>query len=197
MFAREQIAVHTAAHVTGVRHDGRRFEVTTDTGPQITGERLLVATGRHVDLAAIGAATIGVDETGKALPTDDYLRVCDGVWAVGDITGRGAFTHMSMYQADIVVSQILRQPVTPADYRAVPRVTFTDPEVGSVGLTEAAARAAGIDVRTGVAPVSSSSRGWIHKAGNDGFVKLVEDAGRGVLSAPPRRARWAARSSGF
>jgi pyruvate/2-oxoglutarate dehydrogenase complex dihydrolipoamide dehydrogenase (E3) component len=63
----------------------------------------------------------------------------------------------------------------------VPRVTFTDPEIGSVGLSEAAARDAGLAVRTGAALVSSSARGWIHKAGNDGFVKLVEDADRGVL----------------
>ncbi len=107
--------------------------------------------------------------------------MCDGVWAVGDITGHGAFTHVSMYQADIVVAQILERPVTPADYRAVPRVTFTDPEIGSVGLSEAAAREAGIAVRTGSALVSASARGWIHKAGNDGFLKLVEDVDRGVL----------------
>ena len=151
------------------------------------GDRLLVATGRHVDLAAIGAASIGVDETARALPVDDHLRVCDGVWAVGDITGKGAFTHMSMYQADIVVTQILGRPVTAADYRAVPRVTFTDPEIGSVGLSEAAARAGGMDVATGSALVSSSARGWIHKAGNDGFIKLVEDAGPGrSWWEPPR-----------
>jgi len=181
VFEREGIAVRVAAHATAVRHAGGGFEVELDTGDRVTGIRLLVATGRHVDLAGIGAASIGVDTTGRALPVDDHLRVCEGVWAVGDVTGRGAFTHMSMYQADIVVRQILGQPVTPADYRAVPRVTFTDPEVGSVGLSEAAARAAGTAVRTGVALVSSSTRGWIHKAGNDGFIKLVEDARRGVL----------------
>jgi pyruvate/2-oxoglutarate dehydrogenase complex dihydrolipoamide dehydrogenase (E3) component len=181
VFERQGIAVETSAHVTGVGHQEGRFEVTTDNGGRLRGDRLLVATGRRVDLAALGAATIGVDEKERALPTDDHLRVCDGVWAVGDITGKGAFTHMSMYQADIVVTQILGQPVTPADYRAVPRVTFTDPEVGSVGLSEAAARAEGLAVRTGLAPVSSSARGWIHKAGNDGFIKLVEDTGRGVL----------------
>jgi pyruvate/2-oxoglutarate dehydrogenase complex dihydrolipoamide dehydrogenase (E3) component len=181
VFAREGIGVHTSARVIAVRHHAGGFEVETDSGGPIGGERLLVATGRHVDLAAIGAASIGVSEQERALPVDDHLRVCDGVWAVGDITGHGAFTHMSMYQADIVVAQILRRPVTPADYRAVPRVTFTDPEIGSVGLSEAAARDAGLAVRTGAALVSSSARGWIHKAGNDGFVKLVEDADRGVL----------------
>jgi pyruvate/2-oxoglutarate dehydrogenase complex dihydrolipoamide dehydrogenase (E3) component len=181
VFGREGIDVHTSSTVTGVRHDGGRFTVEIGSDPPVVGERLLVATGRRVDLAAIGTATIGVSETERALPTDDHLRVCEGVWAVGDITGHGAFTHMSMYEADIVVAQILAQPVTPADYRAVPRVTFTDPEVGSVGLSEAAARDAGIDIRTGLALVSASARGWIHKAGNEGFVKLVEDAGRGVL----------------
>lgn len=181
VFGREGIVVHTSTNVTGVGYDGQRFTVETDTGAQLSAERLLVATGRHVDLAAIGAASIGVDEKERALPVDDHLRVCDGVWAIGDITGKGAFTHMAMYQADIVVTQILGQPVTPADYRAVPRVTFTDPEVGSVGLSEAAARQAGIEVRTGTAAVPTSTRGWIHKAGNDGVTKLVEDARRGVL----------------
>jgi pyruvate/2-oxoglutarate dehydrogenase complex dihydrolipoamide dehydrogenase (E3) component len=63
----------------------------------------------------------------------------------------------------------------------VPRVTFTDPEVGSVGLTEAAARSVGIPVLTGISEVPSSARGWIHKAGNDGFVKLVADGASGIL----------------
>ena len=181
VFAREGIVVRTSSHVTAVRYVGGRFEVEIDGGDNVSGERLLVATGRHVDLAAIAAATIGVDEHARALPTDDQLRVCDGVWAIGDITGHGAFTHVSMYQADIVVAQLLGQPVTPADYRAVPRVTFTDPEIGSVGLSEAAAGEAGLAVRTGSAPVSATARGWIHKAGNDGFIKVVEDSERGVL----------------
>jgi pyruvate/2-oxoglutarate dehydrogenase complex dihydrolipoamide dehydrogenase (E3) component len=188
VFAREGIAVHTSAKCRGVRYDasgggtpGGRFELELDSGGPVVGERLLVATGRHVDLAAIAAASIGVDETLRALPVDDHLRVCDGVWALGDITGKGAFTHVSMYQADIIVRQFLGQPVTPADYRAVPRVTFTDPEIGSVGLSETAARDAGVEVRTGTAKVSVSARGWIHKAGNDGFINLVEDTTKGVL----------------
>jgi pyruvate/2-oxoglutarate dehydrogenase complex dihydrolipoamide dehydrogenase (E3) component len=97
------------------------------------------------------------------------------------VTGKGAFTHMSMYQADIVVRDILGQGGEQADYRAVPRVTFTDPEIGSVGQTEEQARTAGLRVRTGVSQIPASSRGWIHKAGNDGFIKVVEDAERSVL----------------
>ena len=86
-----------------------------------------------------------------------------------------------MYQAAIAVRDILGQDGPRADYRAVPRVTFTDPEIGSVGLTEAQAREQGLPVRTGITQVPSSARGWIHKAGNDGFIKLIEDADRGVL----------------
>jgi pyruvate/2-oxoglutarate dehydrogenase complex dihydrolipoamide dehydrogenase (E3) component len=79
------------------------------------------------------------------------------------------------------VASILCEDHPAADYRARPRVTFTDPEVGAVGLTEAQAREAGIAVRTGSAEIPSTARGWIHKAGNDGFIKLVEDRATGVL----------------
>ncbi len=112
------------------------------------------------------------------------------VWAIGDVTGKGAFTHVSMYQADIVVNDILGSPVVPADYRAVPRVTFTDPEIGSVGLSERDARDRGLEVRVGTTGVPSSTRGWIHKAGNRGFIKLVEDAHRGVLVGATSAGPW-------
>jgi pyruvate/2-oxoglutarate dehydrogenase complex dihydrolipoamide dehydrogenase (E3) component len=140
-----------------------------------------VATGRRPDLASINASSIGVDHTARGMPVDGRLRVTDGVWAVGDVTGIGPFTHVSMYQADIVVEDILGRDPPPADYRALPRVTFTDPEVGSVGMSEAAARAKGLNVKVGSYPVPDSTRGWIHKAGNEGYIKLVADADRGVL----------------
>jgi pyruvate/2-oxoglutarate dehydrogenase complex dihydrolipoamide dehydrogenase (E3) component len=100
-----------------------------------------------------------------------------GVWAVGDVTGHGGFTHLSMYQARICTADILGLPHFEADYRALPHVTFTDPEIGSVGLTEAAARQAGGGVTVYHASVAASARGFIHRA--EGFVKLV--ARDGVL----------------
>ena len=103
------------------------------------------------------------------------------MWAVGDVTGQGAFTHMATYQAGIVVADVLGHEVVPATYEAVPRVTFTDPEIGSVGITERAALEQGLRVRVGLASVPSTARGWIHKVGNEGVIKLVEDADRGVL----------------
>ena len=180
VFTASGITVRTGAPAERISYDGRRFTVHLgDAG--YTAERLLVSTGRRADLAGLGVDAVGLDPTARSIPTDGWMRAADGVWAIGDITGKGAFTHMSMYQADIVVRDILGQGGAPADYRAVPRVTFTDPEIGSVGLTEEQARAVGLRVRTGVSQVPSSARGWIHKAGNDGFIKVVEDAGRSVL----------------
>ena len=181
VLGREGLHVITGTSVDGVRHDGSNFVLDLDGRAPVAGEALLVATGRRPDLPAVNAVSIGIGKDERALPVDEHMRVTDGVWGVGDITGKGAFTHVSMYQAGIAVADILGRPHAPADYRALPRVTFTDPEVGSVGVTEAAARAQGLTVRVGSTPVPSAARGWIHKAGNDGFIKLVEDAGRGVL----------------
>jgi pyruvate/2-oxoglutarate dehydrogenase complex dihydrolipoamide dehydrogenase (E3) component len=180
---RDGIHIHTSARITSVHHDDAKdeFVLTLDGDRPVTGQRLLVCTGRRPDLAAINVKSIGVDEKAHGLPVDEYLRVTDGVWGVGDVTGIGAFTHVSMYQADICVKDILGQNPAPADYRAMPHVTFTDPEIGSVGLTEAEARERKLNVRVGSYPIPDSTRGWIHKVGNDGFIKLVEDADRGVL----------------
>ena len=180
VFADEGIDVITGLGARRVRHDGG-FTVELDDGRELTAERLLVATGRRVDLAAIGADTIGVDPSRRSLPVDEHLRVTDGVWAIGDVTGKGAFTHVAVYQARIAAADILGRPHTGADYTALPRVTFTDPEVGSVGMTAAAARSAGIDVAIGIAQVPSTARGWMHGTGNEGFIQLVLDRPRGVV----------------
>lgn len=180
VFQREGITVQAGATVKRVTHDSAGFTLHVD-GSTLSGAQLLVAAGRRTDLAALGVGAVGIDEGGGGIEVDERMRAADGVWAIGDVTGRGAFTHTSMYQGRIAAADILGQDVDAADYRAMPRVTFTDPEIGAVGLTEAAARAAGFAVRVGVTQLPDSARGWIHKAGNDGFVKLVEDAGRGVL----------------
>ncbi len=178
--ADEGIEVHAGARVGSVHHDGSGFTVTAGD-VTVTADHLLVATGRRTDLATLGLASIGVDTSRRDVVTDDHLQVAPGVYAIGDITGKGAFTHVSMYQARIVTDHILGTDLAPAEYHAVPRVTFTDPEVGAVGMTEQQARAAGISVATGLSEIPQSTRGWIHKVGNQGFVKLVADADRGVL----------------
>ena len=177
----EGMTVHVGANITGVCHDGRGFAVSVEGTDDVVAERLLVATGRRPDLAGLGVGAIGLDEGTRAITVDEKMRAAEGVWAIGDVTGVGAFTHVSMYQAAIAVADILGRPGPGGDYRALPRVTFTDPEIGSVGLSEAAARAAGIAVAVGHSDVAKSTRGWIHKAGNAGMIKLVADTDRGVL----------------
>ena len=182
VFRREGITVHTGASAKAVSHDGRVFTVAAPGGPQVTGERLLVATGRRADLASLGVGAIGQDEHASYLEVDENMRAAPGVWALGNVVGKGAHTHMALYHGRIILSQLLGRPYHPAEYRAVPRVTFTDPEIGAVGLTEAQARERlGGKVRTAVRWIPDSDRGWIHKAGNDGFIKLVVDGERGVL----------------
>jgi pyruvate/2-oxoglutarate dehydrogenase complex dihydrolipoamide dehydrogenase (E3) component len=186
VFRREGIDVRTGVKAEQVSHQpgpgaAARFTLTLGDGGEIRGNALLVAKGRRADLAAAGTGSVGIDESQHAVPVDGRMRAAPGVWAIGDVVGKGKFTHMSMYHADIAVRDILGTGGGSADYRAVPRVTFTDPEVGSVGLTEAQARAAGLRVRTGTTQVPYSARGWIHKAGNDGFIKVIEDADRSVL----------------
>ena len=155
----EGITLCVGRRVTSVSHDADGFAVALDDGRVERGERLLVATGRRPTIDADTWQRLGLSGQPGTLPVDDRLRVTDGVWAVGDVTGHGAFTHIATYQADIVVRDILGREGPAADYRALPRVTFTDPEVAAVGLTESQAREHGFRVVTGSAAVSSSSRG--------------------------------------
>jgi pyruvate/2-oxoglutarate dehydrogenase complex dihydrolipoamide dehydrogenase (E3) component len=172
----EGVQVLTGVEVASVAHADGSF--TLDLGDQpVTAERLLVATGRRPNLAGIGLETIGLDPDAKAIQTDERLRAAEKLYAVGDVTGKGAFTHVSMYQAGVVVRHLLGKDGPPADYRAVSRVTFTDPEVAAVGMTERQAREAGVAVMT--ASGDLGARGWIAK--DEGLVKLVADRDRGVL----------------
>ncbi len=171
------IQIRTGVSIGSVSYSDGTFSV--DLGDDtVTGDKLLVATGRKALLADLGLETVGLDPQARSLDTDERMRVADGLWAVGDVTGKGAFTHMSMYQAAIAVRDILDQDGPPADYRAVPRVTFTHPEVASVGLSEAQAKEQGLDVRTGL-DEGLGARGWMVQQG--GLIKVVADRDRGVL----------------
>jgi pyruvate/2-oxoglutarate dehydrogenase complex dihydrolipoamide dehydrogenase (E3) component len=175
---REGLTIHAGVTIERAEPSGSTgCTLHLADGGTVSADRLLVATGRRSDLAALGVAALGLDEDARALPVDGRMRIedQDGVWGVGDVTGHGAFTHVAMYQARICVADILGHPIDEADYRALPRVTFTDPEVGSVGLTEAQARRDGGEVRVMHEPIPDTARGWIHKG--EGLVKLVEQDG--------------------
>ena len=170
VLAADGIRIHTEHAVKSISYDGGLFSL--DDG-FVTAEKLLVATGRKPDLESIGLEKL------EKVEVDEWMRAGEKLWAVGDIAGHGAFTHMAMYEADIVVRDILGQAGPSADYRALPRVTFTDPEIGAVGLTEAQARQQFMNVQTGFVESANTTRGWIHKG--EGFIKVVADADRGVL----------------
>ena len=165
VFGREGIQVLTDAKIAGVSYADGQFTISVD-GQEVTAEKLLVAAGRAPNLDDVGLDTVGLDPSARSVETDERMSAGDGLWAIGDIVGHGAFTHMSMYQSAVAVAAILGEDGPVADYRAVPHVTFTDPEVGGVGMTEQQARDAGLAVRVAKA---------------DGLIKLVEDSDRGVL----------------
>ncbi len=188
VFVAEGIAVHTGQFASAVRYDGAdggaehgTFAVELADGTELTAERLLVATGRRTFLPELGVANLGVDDTTPYLTVDGRQRVdvapeMGGLWAVGDIAGEGLFTHLATRQGAIAADDILGRNVEPLNLAALPAVTFTDPEVGSVGLTESEARGAGLDVTVVTKQVGHTARGWLHATGNEGLVKIVIDA---------------------
>ncbi|HET6666546.1 MAG TPA: NAD(P)/FAD-dependent oxidoreductase [Intrasporangium sp.] len=172
--SRDGIRILTGNDVSRVTHADGTFSV--EAGDHVvTAERLLVATGRTNNLDDLGLETMGLDPDAQVIETDERMRAADKLWAVGDITGKGGYTHVSMYQARMAVRDLLGKDGPWADYRAVPRVTFTEPEVASVGLTEAQARKEGLDVRIGMSK-DLGARGWI--SATDGLIKLVADGDR-------------------
>jgi len=179
VFVREGIRVLTGVEATRVSYAEGTFALTLDDGETLTAERLLIGAGRRPNLDGLGLETVGIDPAD--IEVDQRLRAADGLWVIGDVSGHGAFTHVSMYQSGIAARDILGEDGPPAEYHAVPHTTFTDPEVAGVGLTEQAARQRGLDVRVGHTDLAQSSRGFVHGPGGEGLVKLVEDTATGTL----------------
>jgi pyruvate/2-oxoglutarate dehydrogenase complex dihydrolipoamide dehydrogenase (E3) component len=183
VFAREGIVVREGVGVQSVARGGDGVIVTLADGSSATGEKVLVAAGRRPNLFDIGLETVGLDPKARSLDVDEHMRVggVDGLYAIGDITGRGGFTHVAVWQARVLAAHLLGRSEPFGGYHGVAWGTFTEPEIGRVGLTEQQAREKGLTVRVGRQQFSANSRGWIHGPGNDGFVKIVEDVDRGVL----------------
>lgn len=182
VLAEEGIDLRTGVSAERVSRSETGVQVTLSDGSALEAEQLLVAVGRRYDFESLGLGEAGLDPAAGSIEVDERMRAGEGLWAVGDVTGKGAFTHVAVYQGRAAAADILGRDHPPADYRAVPRVTFTDPEVASVGLTQAQAEERGIEVKVGIAETSSSARGWIHGPGAEhGVNKLVADADAGVL----------------
>ena len=180
-FEEEGIRLLPGVTIARAEYHGRRWRLDLSGGKPVEVRELLVAAGRRpsFDVHDLGAAGVELDGQDRPVLTETLRTTADHIWAAGDATGELLFTHVGTYEAGLVVDDILGRP-RPRDYRVVPRVTFCDPEVASVGLTERQAREAGHEVRTAKVRFEDSERAVI-EGRTHGLVKLVADAQTGEL----------------
>ena len=188
------IDVRLGTGVGRARRVAEGAELTLDDGATLTATRVLTATGRTPRTAGFGLENIGVEPGEKGLETDERCRVSgqERVWAAGDVTGIDPYTHTANYQARVIVANLLGQPAW-ADYRAIPRAVYTDPEVAAAGLTLAAAREGGYDAAS-----ASKDLRELERATTEGDVlgrlELVADRSRRVLlgasAIGPNASEW-------
>jgi pyruvate/2-oxoglutarate dehydrogenase complex dihydrolipoamide dehydrogenase (E3) component len=194
--ASEDIDIHVGMHAEQVSQSNGGVIVRLANGTELSAERILVATGRRPRVGGIGLENAGVDVSSGHLEVDERLRAGDGVWAIGDVTGVALFTHVGKYQGRVAAGDILGKD-TRADYRALPRVTFTDPQVAGAGMTEEQARENGIELAVGRADVAGVARTSTYTRDYDkldGFLALVADKQRGILvgayAVGPEAGEW-------
>jgi pyruvate/2-oxoglutarate dehydrogenase complex dihydrolipoamide dehydrogenase (E3) component len=183
---REGIEIVLGMHAAGARREGEDYILEFDNRPELRGDRLLVATGRKPRVEGLGLETVGVEANGHGIPVDDYLRAADRLWAIGDVNGIWPLTHVGKYQGDVVAANILGEP-REANYEAVPRVVFTDPQAAAVGAVEARF--------SGTARVSEVSKTatYTHAyAESNGFLTLLSDGERltGAYALGPEAGEW-------
>ena len=183
---RDGIELRLGASATAARRDGDDFVLELDDGAELRGDHLLAATGRRPRVEGIGLETVGVEANPRGVPVDDSLRVAERLWAVGDITGLWQLTHVGKYQGEVVAANILGESRT-ANYDAVPRVVFTDPQAAAVGATEAPFSAAA-PIRE-IAKTETYTREY---ADSVGFLALLSDGERltGAYALGPEAGEW-------
>ena len=180
-FEAEGIRALLGARLTRVERTGSARRLHFAEGSALEVDEVLVAVGRSLDGTALGLDAAGIAWTAKGIQVDDHLRTTrPWAWAAGDVIGGALFTHVASELGRMAAANALRGADQVADLRVLPRVTFTDPEVASVGLTERQAREAGHDVRVGIAAVAEAEKAQIDGQ-THGHVKVVADAGTGEL----------------
>jgi pyruvate/2-oxoglutarate dehydrogenase complex dihydrolipoamide dehydrogenase (E3) component len=184
--AREGIELVLSANASAARRDGEDYVLEIDDGRELRGDRLLVATGRRPRVRGMGLETVGVEPDAHGVPVDAHLRAAEGLWAIGDVNGLWPLTHVGKYQGDVVAANILGDP-RKANYEAVPRVTYTDPQAAAVGA-EAGRFSAMVPI-SGVAKMSTYTRAY---AESDGFLTLMSDGERltGAYALGPEAGEW-------
>ena len=174
----EGIDLHEHVEVTRVERDGNGVAVTI-RGPageqHVVGSHLLVAAGRRANVEGLGLEAAGVAYSAKGITVDARLRTSNKrIYAIGDVAGGPQFTHMAAHHAGIVIRNALLKLPAKVDTRAVPWVTYTEPELAQVGLTEALAKEKGVAVEVLTWPFSDNDRAQAERA-TDGFVKVLLD----------------------
>jgi pyruvate/2-oxoglutarate dehydrogenase complex dihydrolipoamide dehydrogenase (E3) component len=188
----EGIDVRVGTEAVDVERAGAQRVVRLADGSEAAAEELLVATGRRARVDGLDA--LGVEVGARGVAIDGRCRAADGVWAIGDVTGVMPFTHVGMYQARVVVDDIAgRSPA--ADYGAIPRVVFSDPEIAAVGLTEQRAREQSTEVATArVSLPDAIARPWTYEKDPRGELGLVADIQHGRLvgawAVAPLAGEW-------
>jgi len=190
----EGIDVRLGALAQAARRDGDRRVLTLQDGSEVAGQQLVVATGRRARVHGLGLETVGIQPGPAGIEVDERCRAGDGVWAVGDVTGVMPFTHVGMYQARIAAADIAGRDVG-ADYDAIPRVVFSDPEVAAVGLTEQEATDRNLNIATSqVSLPRSLARPWTYEVDPRGDIGLIADRDRRVLvgawAVAPLAGEW-------
>jgi len=183
---REGIEVVLSANATAARRDGEAYVLEFDDGRELSGDRLLVATGRRPRVRGLGLETVGVEPDARGVPVDAHLRAAERLWAIGDVNGLWPLTHVGKYQGDVVAANILGKP-RKANYEAVPRVVYTDPQAAAVGA--AAGRFSAMVPVSEVAKTATYTRAY---ADDKGFLTLLSDGERltGAYALGPEAGEW-------
>jgi dihydrolipoamide dehydrogenase len=183
---RDGIELALGIGAKAARREAADYVLALDDGRELRGDRLLVATGRRPRVDGIGLETVGVEADGHGVPVDSRLRAGERLWAVGDITGIWQLTHVGKYQGDVVAANILGEP-READYDAVPRVVFTDPQAASAGATEG--RFSGTARLSELPKTETYTQAY---AESNGFLTLLGDGARltGAYALGPEAGEW-------
>ncbi len=183
---RDGIELVLSATAAAARREGESFVLELEDGRTLDGDRLLVATGRRPRVAGIGLETVGVEPDPHGIKVDARMRAAEGLWAIGDVTGILQLTHVGEYQGEVVASNLLGEP-REANYEAVPRVTYTDPQAAAVGASEA--KFTGTAALSGVARTASYTHEY---AESNGFLTLLSDGERltGAYALGPEAGEW-------
>jgi dihydrolipoamide dehydrogenase len=182
----EGIELVLSANASAARREGEEYVLELDDGRELRGEKLLVATGRRPRVGGIGLESVGVEPDAHGVPVDAHLRAAEGLWAIGDVNGQWPLTHVGKYQGEVVASNILGRP-RKADYEAVPRVVYTDPQAAAVGAS--AGRFSATAPLSGVPKTATYTRAY---AESNGFLTLLSDGERltGAYALGPEAGEW-------